>query len=43
MSADPRPGAPDGMKVDVQGNVYCTGPEVVSGLWIPQANTWGLF
>ena len=31
MSADPRPGAPDGMKVDVQGNVYCTGP---GGIWV---------
>lgn len=31
MSADPRPGAPDGMKVDVEGNVYCTGP---GGIWI---------
>src|SRR5262245_3630001 len=26
-----RPGAPDGMKVDVEGNVYCTGP---GGIWI---------
>ena len=25
------PGAPDGMKVDCKGNVYCTGP---GGLWI---------
>ncbi|MCJ7605755.1 MAG: SMP-30/gluconolactonase/LRE family protein [Dehalococcoidales bacterium] len=25
------PGAPDGMKVDTQGNVYCTGP---GGFWI---------
>ncbi len=25
------PGAPDGMKVDQQGNVYCTGP---GGIWI---------
>ena len=25
------PGAPDGMKVDVEGNVYCTGP---GGVWI---------
>ena len=25
------PGAPDGMKVDVEGNVYCTGP---GGLWV---------
>jgi gluconolactonase len=27
----PEPGAPDGMKVDQQGNVYCTGP---GGVWI---------
>ena len=26
-----RPGHPDGMKVDLEGNVYCTGP---GGLWI---------
>jgi gluconolactonase len=26
-----RPGAPDGMKVDLEGNVYCTGP---GGIWI---------
>jgi gluconolactonase len=25
------PGAPDGMKVDQQGNIYCTGP---GGIWI---------
>ena len=25
------PGVPDGLKVDVQGNVYCTGP---GGLWV---------
>jgi len=25
-SADPRPGGPDGMKVDVQGNIYSAGP-----------------
>lgn len=25
------PGSPDGMKVDVEGNVYCTGP---GGIWI---------
>ncbi len=25
------PGAPDGMKVDQQGNVYCTGP---GGIWV---------
>ena len=30
-TADARPGAPDGMKVDEQGNVYSTGP---GGLWI---------
>jgi len=30
-TADTRPGAPDGMKVDEQGNVYSTGP---GGLWI---------
>lgn len=27
----PEPGAPDGMKVDQQGNIYCTGP---GGFWI---------
>ena len=27
----PEPGAPDGMKVDSQGNVYCTGP---GGFWV---------
>ena len=26
-----RPGMPDGMKVDVEGNVYCTGP---GGVWV---------
>jgi len=26
-----RPGVPDGMKVDVEGNVYCTGP---GGVWV---------
>jgi gluconolactonase len=30
MTGD-RPGNPDGMKVDVEGNVYCTGP---GGIWI---------
>jgi gluconolactonase len=29
--SDPRPGVPDGMKVDIEGNVYCTGP---GGIWI---------
>ncbi len=34
------PGAPDGMKVDCDGNVYCTGP---GGIWIvdPQMNCLG--
>ncbi len=31
LTADPRPGAPDGMKVDAKGNVYSTGP---GGVWI---------
>jgi gluconolactonase len=31
MRADTRVGGPDGMKVDVLGNVYCTGP---GGIWI---------
>jgi gluconolactonase len=26
-----KPGAPDGMKIDVSGNVYCTGP---GGVWV---------
>ena len=30
-TSDKRPGAPDGMKVDRQGNVYSTGP---GGVWI---------
>ena len=30
-----RPGAPDGMKVDVEGNVYCTGP---GGVWVMDAS-----
>ncbi len=30
-----RPGNPDGMKVDVEGNVYCTGP---GGVWIIDAS-----
>jgi len=30
-TSDPRPGAPDGMKVDEKGNVYSTGP---GGVWI---------
>jgi gluconolactonase len=31
MSSDPLPGGTDGMKVDQQGNVYCTG---AGGVWI---------
>lgn len=31
MRGDDRPGVPDGMKVDVEGNVYCTGP---GGIWV---------
>jgi gluconolactonase len=31
MRGDDRPGGPDGMKVDVEGNVYCTGP---GGIWV---------
>ncbi|MGB6781920.1 MAG: SMP-30/gluconolactonase/LRE family protein [Terracidiphilus sp.] len=30
-TADSRPGAPDGMKVDVEGNIYSAGP---GGVWI---------
>jgi gluconolactonase len=29
--ASPDPGAPDGMKVDREGNLYCTGP---GGVWV---------
>lgn len=34
------PGGPDGMKVDVEGNVYCTGP---GGVWVtdPRGNHLG--
>jgi gluconolactonase len=31
MTSDKAPGAPDGMKVDQKGNIYCTGP---GGFWI---------
>ena len=31
MKTDKRRGAPDGMKCDVEGNVYCTGP---GGIWV---------
>jgi gluconolactonase len=30
-TSDPRPGAPDGMKLDERGNIYSTGP---GGVWI---------
>lgn len=29
------PGVPDGMKVDLQGNIFCTGP---GGIWVAQAD-----
>ena len=35
MSSDEKVGVPDGMKVDVQGNVYCTGP---GGTWVYAAD-----
>ena len=35
MSSDEKIGVPDGMKVDVQGNVYCTGP---GGTWVYAAD-----
>ena len=31
MSSDEPDGVPDGMKVDVEGRVYCTGP---GGVWV---------
>ena len=31
MSSDDTDGVPDGMKVDVEGRVYCTGP---GGTWV---------
>ena len=31
MNSDSRPGLPDGMKIDVQGNVWDSGP---GGIWI---------
>ena len=39
-SSDPRPGAPDGMKVDQKGNLYSAGP---GGVWIfsPQGKHLG--
>ena len=30
-TSDPRPGNPDGMKIDVEGNIYSAGP---GGVWI---------
>jgi len=40
-TADQRPGAPDGMKVDEKGNVYSTGP---GGVWIftPEGKPLGI-
>jgi len=40
-TADQRPGSPDGMKVDQQGNVYSTGP---GGVWIftPEGKPLGI-
>jgi gluconolactonase len=35
MSSDEPDGVPDGMKVDVEGRVYCTGP---GGCWVFDAN-----
>jgi gluconolactonase len=39
-TADRRPGGPDGMKVDVEGNIYSAGP---GGVWIfsPEGNALG--
>lgn len=31
VTGEPESGNPDGMKIDVQGNLYCTGP---GGIWI---------
>jgi gluconolactonase len=31
VTADPRDGLPDGMKIDRAGNLYCTGP---AGVWV---------
>ena len=32
---EPEPGVPDGLKVDRQGNVFCTGP---GGVWVCRAD-----
>ncbi len=39
--SSPDEGSPDGMKVDIEGNVYCTGP---GGLWVftPSAERIGI-
>ena len=41
MSSDEPDGVPDGMKVDVAGRVYCTGP---GGCWVfdPAGNHLGI-
>ncbi len=41
MSSDETDGVPDGMKVDVQGRVYCTGP---GGTWVfaPEGTRLGI-
>ena len=33
--ASPDPGVPDGLKVDIHGNVFCTGP---GGVWVCRAD-----
>jgi gluconolactonase len=40
MSNDPAVGSPDGMKVDSEGNIYCTG---AGGIWVnsPQGRPLG--
>jgi gluconolactonase len=42
MSSDKAVGNPDGMKIDVKGNVYCTGP---GGVWVmsPDGKHLGTF
>ena len=41
MSSDDTDGVPDGMKVDVEGRVYCTGPGVTS-VFTPDGNKLGI-